>query len=108
MTAPRIKAQPSHADFAQRDPSRIRYFEHAGHANRGMSAARNLGLDHARGRYIAFLDADDVWLPEKLREQVSALNDNPRAGMVYGRTLIWHSWRDCERQPQATSFAISA
>ena len=69
--------------FAQRDPSRIRYFEHAGHANRGMSAARNLGLDHARGSYIAFLDADDIWLPEKLREQVSALNDNPRAGMVY-------------------------
>lgn len=79
--------------FSIRDPDRIRYLEHPGHANRGMSAARNLGLDHARGRYIGFLDADDVWLPEKLQEQVSILSENPRAGMVYGRTLIWHSWR---------------
>ena len=81
-------------DFAARDPDRIRYFEHAGHANRGMSAARNLGLEHARGRYIGFLDADDVWLPEKLREQTATLNGHPSADMVYGRTLIWHSWRD--------------
>src|SRR4030095_10800958 len=69
------------------------YFEHAGHANRGMSAARNLGLDHARGRYVGFLDGDDVWEPEKLREQVKVLETNPRAAMVYGKTLIWHSWR---------------
>lgn len=80
-------------DFAARDPSRISYYEHTGHANRGMSAARNLGLEHARGRYIGFLDADDVWLPGKLREQVAVLDANPRAQMVYGRTLIWHSWR---------------
>lgn len=80
-------------EFALRDPRRIRYFEHAGHANRGMSAARNMGLDHARGRYIGFLDADDVWLPEKLREQIAVLDANRQAQMVYGRTLIWHSWR---------------
>lgn len=80
-------------EFAARIPDRIRYFEHEGHANRGMSAARNLGLAHARGRYIGFLDGDDVWEPEKLREQVAVLEANPRAGMVYGRTLIWHSWR---------------
>jgi len=80
-------------DFAARDPRRIRCYEHAGHANRGMSAARNLGLDHARGRYIGFLDADDVWLAEKLREQTDLMDANPRAEMIYGRTLIWHSWR---------------
>ena len=79
-------------EFAARDSVRIRYHEHAGHANRGMSAARNLGLDHARGRYIGFLDADDVWLPEKLSEQIAVLDGNPQAQMVYGRTLIWHSW----------------
>lgn len=80
-------------EFAARMPDRIHYYEHEAHANRGMSAARNLGLDHARGRHIGFLDGDDAWEPDKLREQVAVLEANPRAAMVYGRTLIWHSWR---------------
>ncbi|MCS6926697.1 MAG: glycosyltransferase [Candidatus Binatia bacterium] len=78
--------------YAARYPERVRYLEHPGHQNRGMSASRNLGLAHARGEFIAFLDADDVWLPKKLAEQVALLLAYPEAGMVYGRTLIWHSW----------------
>jgi glycosyltransferase involved in cell wall biosynthesis len=78
--------------YAAAHPDRVRYLEHANHENRGMSAARNLGIRHARGSYIAFLDADDVWLPEKLGEQVAVLEREPEAGLVYGRTLIWHSW----------------
>src|SRR6266702_4161091 len=79
--------------YAARQPDRIRYVEHEGHANRGMGATRNLGLDQARGRYVGFLDADDIWMPDKLRDQVAILEAHPDVDMVYGRTLIWHSRR---------------
>jgi glycosyltransferase involved in cell wall biosynthesis len=78
--------------YAARYPDRVHYLEHAGHENRGMSVSRNLGIAHARGEFIAFLDADDIWMPKKLTEQVSLFHAYPEAGMVYGRTLIWHSW----------------
>jgi glycosyltransferase involved in cell wall biosynthesis len=50
--------------------------------NQGESGAMNEGLASARGEYIAFLDADDEWLPTKLAEQVPMLRENPRATMV--------------------------
>ncbi len=77
---------------ARRDPQRVRYLEQPGHARRGASAARNLAIRHARGRYIALLDADDVWLPNKLASQVAIMDARPEAGMVYNRTQYWHSW----------------
>lgn len=51
--------------------------------NRGRSNARNHALSLAKGRYIAFLDSDDLYLPGKLELQVSYLEDHPEAGMVY-------------------------
>ena len=56
---------------------RVRYLQHAGHRNLGMSASRNLGIEQARGEYVAFLDGDDVWLPEKLERQVALLEARP-------------------------------
>ncbi len=79
-------------DYVQRHPHEIRYLEHPGHENRGMSAARNLGVQHARGEFIAFLDADDVWLPRKIGEQVAILAAHPQVALVYGKTQIWHGW----------------
>jgi SAM-dependent methyltransferase len=78
--------------FAEKHPERVRYFEHGGHKNRGPSASRNLGIRNAVGEYIAFLDADDVWLPHKLERQVAILDSQPGAAMVFGTTQYWYSW----------------
>jgi glycosyltransferase involved in cell wall biosynthesis len=78
--------------YAEQFPTKVRYFEHKGHRNRGASAARNLGISNAKGEYIAFLDADDIWLPEKLEHQVEILNSQPEAAMLCGATQWWYGW----------------
>jgi glycosyltransferase involved in cell wall biosynthesis len=78
--------------YAERYPRKIRYLEHEAHQNCGKSTSRNLGIQNAQGEYIALLDADDVYLPQKLEKQVAILQAHPEAGMVYGPTLYWYGW----------------
>lgn len=51
--------------------------------NRGLSGARNTGIAHASGRYLVFLDADDIILPDKLSAQLNYLRSNPDIDIVY-------------------------
>ena len=78
--------------FSVQDPQRIRYFEHPDHRNRGQAASRNVGLNNARGEYLAILDSDDVWLPGKLQEQIEIMKAHPEAALVCGLSQYWHSW----------------
>jgi len=75
---------------------KIQYFYQQ---NKGPAAARNLGLRHAHGEYIGFIDADDLWLPEKVEKQVVVLQKNPNVGMMYSDS----EWFGDEWQRQRSS-----
>jgi len=79
-------------NYQRERPRQVRLITHPGERNCGIAASRNLGLKEARGTYIGFLDADDIWTPGKLAEQVAILEEDPSLGIIYGRSLIWYSW----------------
>ena len=66
------------------DP-RIKCFSYE---NGGVAMARNLGISHATGEFIAFLDADDMWTSDKLELQLGALQKYPEAGVAYSWTYF--------------------
>lgn len=81
------------SEYATRHPA-IRYLRQE---NKKQAAARNHGIREARGKYLAFLDSDDEWLPGKLERQVALLDGDAELGMVYGNQLVqtppdlrWH------------------
>ncbi len=63
--------------------SRLKVFSYP---NSGISPSRNRGLSHASGEFIAFLDHDDLWTPDKLESQLRALQENPQAAVAYSWT----------------------
>jgi glycosyltransferase involved in cell wall biosynthesis len=76
-------------DDGSTDDTRLQLERYAGkieyhyQCNQERSVARNHGIRLARGRYIAFLDADDWWLPDKLERQIAHVEKHPDLGMVY-------------------------
>jgi glycosyltransferase involved in cell wall biosynthesis len=68
--------------------NRVHVFERN---NSGPAAARNFGISVAQGEFIAFLDADDMWLPGKLSAQIRYMLDHPDIGVVYGEFRSWYA-----------------
>lgn len=66
---------------------RLTILEHLGRANRGQSAAINLGLRHSSGEYLAILDSDDLFAPDKIEKQVNFLERNAEFGIVYANCV---------------------
>jgi glycosyltransferase involved in cell wall biosynthesis len=85
--------------WAAARPDKVTYLSHPNRENRGASASRNLGIRHAVGEYLAFLDADDVYLPHKLTDQVAILDEVREAQVLYGATEYWHSWSGVADDP---------
>jgi glycosyltransferase involved in cell wall biosynthesis len=75
------------ADFARQFPDhRVEFISHE--VNRGVSAARNTAIRHARGKFLAFLDPDDLWLPEKLLKQLGAFESDKNIAVCYSQARI--------------------
>jgi len=71
--------------------------------NGGLPVARNRGISHATSEFIAFLDADDLWTADKLQLQLTALEQNPKAGVAYS----WTCFMDVDEQGKPLSFLPS-
>jgi len=89
--------------------ARLRYFQQE---NRGPSAARNLGIREARGRYVALLDSDDLWLPQHLERQIDSLARHAELGLIYANNLQFGATgvgrRAFETVPQAESVTLES
>jgi|GEM_PF-134369 len=69
-------------NLTDRSPIPMTVLQHPNGENKGVSAARNLGLMHARGNWICMLDADDAWEPHKLKRQIAYLRSHPEAAAL--------------------------
>ena len=84
------------AAYVKSDTIRIKLLQQRDGRNRGAAAARNLGLKHAVGEFIGFLDADDVYEPQKLEAETGLLKDRPEVAMLYGPTIWWNPASDVQ------------
>jgi glycosyltransferase involved in cell wall biosynthesis len=84
--------------YARWYPNRISYIEHEGHKNLGLSTSRNVGIAHATGKYVAFLDADDVWFRHKLEKQTALLEEQSQIDVYVSPGL--YGYEDGSTHPQ--------
>ncbi len=93
-------------EYAAAFPEKIFYIQHDGHVNRGLTISRNAGIQHARGEIIAFLDADDFWLPEKLQHQLDIFNRFPGVTVICEASCFWYSWKDAAAKDEIVEIGV--
>lgn len=91
-------------EYARTDP-RIKLIRQP--SNQGVAAARNAGIAAAQGRYIAFLDSDDLWLPQKLSLQLKAMHENQAlvSMTAYYRFQQIPKWQGTTTPPRWVDYA---
>lgn len=92
------------AAYAQTDP-RIKLLRQP--SNQGVAAARNAGIAAAKGQYIAFLDSDDLWFPQKLSQQVKAMQENHALASMTAYYRFQHvpQWQGATTPPRWLDYA---
>jgi glycosyltransferase involved in cell wall biosynthesis len=78
-------------------PAQLKVLRHPDGQNHGKSVSRNVGVEASSGSIIALLDADDIWLPDKLAIQIEILRRHPDVEFTYGPVLYHYAWT---RRPQ--------
>lgn len=85
-------------NYAKQFPTKIFYVEHVEHINRGLTISRNVGIKRSKGELVAFLDADDCWLPGKLINQLKIFKKFPEVQMICEASRFWYSWKDAGKE----------
>lgn len=80
------------ANIAKSYGDRVRYFK--SDMTSSLGRARNMAISHARGEYVALLDCDDLWLPQKLEKQLLVLGKNPDVALCYSNSRFFNSRGD--------------
>lgn len=69
--------------FSNSMPGRLKVLKHPGGERRGIAASYKLGLEHCSGKYVAFLEQDDIWQANKISKQIRVFEEYPEVGVVF-------------------------
>lgn len=87
-------------NYSKKFPGKIFYVDHYEHVNRGLAISRNVGIKKSKGELIAFLDADDRWLSNKLTNQLNLFKQFPQVRMICEASCFWYSWNNANIQDE--------
>lgn len=90
------------AEYSSKDPRVILINQ----PNAGCGAARNTGLSHAKGNWIAYLDSDDLWTPDKLEIQLAAAAEHPDVDVIYSRGWMFFDTDLTNREPYNSVYGV--